>query len=97
MRSAAALAKAQALVNGSAGGVVNMDGVSVSATDSGVTSNYDAVLPEKFVAQLAAMPEAQRKAQIDQWTADARKHWTVEDKGDLVNDGDMLSIIDKPA
>src|SRR4029077_5707445 len=35
---------------------------------------------------LAAMSEADRKAQIDKWTADAKKHWTVE-KGELVNDG----------
>src|SRR4029077_7809665 len=35
---------------------------------------------------LAAMSEADRKAQIDKWTADAKKHWTVED-GALVNDG----------
>jgi hypothetical protein len=36
--------------------------------------------------KLAAMSEAERKSQIDKWTADAKKHWTVE-KGDLVNDG----------
>src|SRR5262249_10261425 len=36
--------------------------------------------------KLAAMPEADRKAQIDKWTEDAKKHWTV-DKGELVNDG----------
>jgi hypothetical protein len=36
--------------------------------------------------KLAAMPEAERKAQLDQWTDDARKHWTVEN-GELVNDG----------
>jgi hypothetical protein len=36
--------------------------------------------------QLAAMPEAERKAQIEKWTEDARKHWKVEN-GELVNDG----------
>jgi hypothetical protein len=36
--------------------------------------------------KLAAMPEAERKAQIEQWTEDAKKHWTVEN-GELVNDG----------
>jgi len=36
--------------------------------------------------KLAAMPEADRKAQIEKWTDDAKKHWTV-DKGELVNDG----------
>jgi hypothetical protein len=36
--------------------------------------------------KLAAMPEADRKAQIEKWTDDAKKHWTVEN-GELVNDG----------
>jgi hypothetical protein len=36
--------------------------------------------------KLAAMPEAERQAQIEKWTADARKHWKVEN-GELVNDG----------
>jgi hypothetical protein len=36
--------------------------------------------------KLAAMPEEERKTQIDKWTDDAKKHWTVE-KGELVNDG----------
>src|SRR5215471_17924953 len=36
--------------------------------------------------KLAAMPEAERKAQLEKWTEDARKHWTVEN-GELVNDG----------
>ena len=36
--------------------------------------------------RLAAMPEAERKKLIDEWTQDAKKHWKVE--GDeLVNDG----------
>jgi hypothetical protein len=32
------------------------------------------------------MPEDMRKKQIDEWTADAKQHWSVEN-GDLVNDG----------
>src|SRR5437867_4855867 len=36
--------------------------------------------------KLAALPEADRKTQIEKWTEDARKHWKVED-GELVNDG----------
>jgi hypothetical protein len=36
--------------------------------------------------KLAAMPEEERKAQIEKWTADAKKHWTVENC-ELVNDG----------
>jgi len=36
--------------------------------------------------KLAAMPEAERKSQIEKWTADAKKHWTVQN-GELVNDG----------
>lgn len=36
--------------------------------------------------KLAALPEAERKKLIDGWTADAKKHWTV-DNGELVNDG----------
>lgn len=36
--------------------------------------------------KLAAMTPAERKTQIDAWTADAKKHWSVEN-GELVNDG----------
>ncbi len=36
---------------------------------------------------LAALEPAKREAQIAEWTADAKKHWTVKD-GALVNDGD---------
>lgn len=36
---------------------------------------------------LAAMSAEERTKQIDTWTADAKKHWTVQN-GDLVNDGD---------
>jgi hypothetical protein len=35
---------------------------------------------------LAALPDGERKARVEQWTEDARKHWTVEN-GELVNDG----------
>jgi hypothetical protein len=36
--------------------------------------------------KLAAMSEADRKAKIEEWTKDTKKHWTVEN-GELVNDG----------
>jgi Domain of Unknown Function (DUF1080) len=36
--------------------------------------------------ELAAMPEEARKKKIEEWTADARKHWSV-DGNELVNDG----------
>jgi len=36
--------------------------------------------------KLAAMPEDERKASVEKWTADAKMHWSV-DKGELVNDG----------
>ncbi len=36
--------------------------------------------------KLDKMPESERKAQIERWTADAKKHWSVE-KGELINDG----------
>jgi hypothetical protein len=36
--------------------------------------------------KLAAMPDAERKALLAKWTADAHKHWKAEN-GDLVNDG----------
>jgi hypothetical protein len=36
--------------------------------------------------KLAAMPEAERQAQIEKWTDDAKMHWSV-DKEELVNDG----------
>ncbi|HEX5270085.1 MAG TPA: DUF1080 domain-containing protein [Gemmataceae bacterium] len=43
-------------------------------------------MPHTNPYDLAAMPEAERMAQIDKWTADAKKHWTVQN-GELVNDG----------
>ena len=36
--------------------------------------------------KLAALPEADRKKLIAGWTADAKKHWRI-DNGELVNDG----------
>ena len=36
--------------------------------------------------QLATMPEAKRKKLIDDWTADAKKHWKAE-CCELINDG----------
>src|SRR5262249_14319652 len=43
-------------------------------------------MPDFDPAKLAAMPEAERKAQLEKWTEDARKHWTVKE-GQLINDG----------
>jgi hypothetical protein len=43
-------------------------------------------MPHFDLYKLAAMGEAERKTQIEKWTDDAKKHWTVE-KGELVNDG----------
>ena len=37
-------------------------------------------------AKLAAMPEAERAAQIAKWTATMKEHWRVEG-GELINDG----------
>jgi Domain of Unknown Function (DUF1080) len=46
--------------------------------------------------KLAAMSEDERKTQIEKWTEDAKKHWTV-DKGELVNDGNGAYLTtDKP-
>jgi putative heme-binding domain-containing protein len=36
--------------------------------------------------ELAKLSEEERKAKIDEWTADAKQHWSVEN-GELVNDG----------
>lgn len=36
--------------------------------------------------KLREMPEEERQKKIDQWTKDAKEHWSVED-GELVNDG----------
>jgi len=43
-------------------------------------------MPHYDPYKLAALPEAERKKQIDTWTEDAKKHWRVEN-GELVNDG----------
>jgi hypothetical protein len=43
-------------------------------------------MPDFDPAKLAAMPEVDRKNLIEKWTADAQKHWTVQN-GELVNDG----------
>jgi hypothetical protein len=43
-------------------------------------------MPHYDPYKLAAMPEAERKAKIAEWTEDAKKHWTVQN-GELVNDG----------
>ena len=37
--------------------------------------------------KLVAMPTEERDAKIKEWTASARKHWTVQN-GELVNDGE---------
>lgn len=37
-------------------------------------------------SELAALSEEERTKKIEEWTADAKKHWSVEN-GDLVNDG----------
>jgi hypothetical protein len=43
-------------------------------------------MPHFDPSKLAAMSEEDRKTQIEKWTEDAKKHWTV-DNGELVNDG----------
>ncbi len=43
-------------------------------------------MPHFDPGKLEAMTPEERKKKIDEWTADARKHWSV-DKGELVNDG----------
>mgnify|MGYP003332881170 CR=1 FL=1 len=43
-------------------------------------------MPHFDPRQLAAMSEGDRKAKIDEWTADAKQHWKVENQ-ELVNDG----------
>ena len=43
-------------------------------------------MPHYDPYKLAALPAAERKKLIDDWTADAKKHWKAED-GELVNDG----------
>lgn len=43
-------------------------------------------MPHYDPYKLAALPEAEQKKLIEGWTADSKKHWTVEN-GELVNDG----------
>ena len=43
-------------------------------------------MPHFDPRQLAAMSDEERQAKLDEWTADAVQHWTVEN-GQLVNDG----------
>lgn len=43
-------------------------------------------MPHYDPYKLAALPEEERKALLEKWTADARQHWTVVN-GELVNDG----------
>jgi hypothetical protein len=43
-------------------------------------------MPHYDPYKLAALPEAERREQIEKWTEDAKHHWTVEN-GELVNDG----------
>ena len=43
-------------------------------------------MPHVDPREVAKLPEAKRAAQFAEWTADARKHWSVQG-GDLVNDG----------
>ena len=44
-------------------------------------------MPHFDPRDLAKMEPAKREAQIAEWTADAKKHWSIKD-GALVNDGD---------
>jgi hypothetical protein len=44
-------------------------------------------MPDFSPYVLAAMPEAKRKQTLDNWTADARRHWRVENE-ELINDGE---------
>ncbi len=43
-------------------------------------------MPHFDPRKLAEMSEADRQAKIDEWTKDAKAHWSVQD-GELVNDG----------
>jgi hypothetical protein len=48
-------------------------------------------MPHFSPYDLAKMPAAERAKQIEAWTADAKKHWKVED-GELVNDGNGVYL-----
>ena len=43
-------------------------------------------MPHFDPRELAALSDEERQAKIDEWTAEAKEHWTVEN-GELVNDG----------
>jgi len=43
-------------------------------------------MPHEDPYKLAAMPKADRKTHLDDWSAEAKQHWSV-DHGELVNDG----------
>jgi hypothetical protein len=71
--------------------------VSTRADEPRVPEGFSALFDGKTLAgwhgmphydpyQLAAMPEEKRKALIEKWTEDAKKHWSVQN-GELVNDG----------
>jgi hypothetical protein len=42
--------------------------------------------------KLAEMPEEERQKKLDEWMADAKAHWTV-DNGELVNDGKGVPLL----
>jgi hypothetical protein len=45
-----------------------------------------AEIERRIYEDTLAMPEAERTAKNTEWTADMKKHWSVEN-GELVNDG----------
>ncbi|MEZ6130132.1 MAG: DUF1080 domain-containing protein [Planctomycetaceae bacterium] len=49
-------------------------------------------MPHFDPTKLAAMPDAERKSKLEEWNADAMKHWTVEN-GELVNDGEGAYLV----
>ena len=71
--------------------------VGAAAADPGPPAGFTALfnskdlsgwhgMPHQNPHDLAKVSEEQRRALVGAWTADARKHWTVEG-GELVNDG----------
>lgn len=71
-------------VNGSAAEVTPPEGFTALFNGKDLAGWHG--MPHFDPRQLAAMSEADRKAKLDEWTVDAKKHWTVEN-GELVNDG----------
>lgn len=57
-----------------------------TALFNGTDFNGWHAMPTFSPYKLAAMTEADRKAQIDKWNEDIKKHWKI-DKGEIVNDG----------